>query len=157
MSDVGGRLSRSDLKQHEHPSVPKEACVIMHTGKNYDGWWTCEDLFKQVRDRAIPIFEAQYPTSKVLFAFDNAASHAAFATDALVGKRMNLGSGGKQPKMRNGRMKDGTVHPMCFPETHPDVTLRDERAIELKCYPFESCFNPSISSRFVIRIESAFS
>ena len=74
-----------------------------------------------MRDRAIPIFEAQYPTSKVLFAFDNAASHAAFATD-------------------DWRMKDGTVHPMCFPETHPDVTLRGEREIELKCYPLNHVF-----------------
>ncbi|CCI42191.1 unnamed protein product [Albugo candida] len=87
LSDVWGRLSLTRASQH--PSIPKEACVIMHPGKNYDGWWTGEYLFKKVRDRAISIFEAQLPTSRALFAFDNATSHAAFAIDSLVGNRMN--------------------------------------------------------------------
>ena len=37
-----------------------------------------------------------------MFIFDNASNHAAFAQDALVAKNMNLGPGGKQPKMRAG-------------------------------------------------------
>ena len=114
--------------------IPASQKSVCYYGTWQELWWgwNCEDLLKQVRDRAIPIFEAQYRTSKALFASDNATSHTAFATDALVGKRMILGSGEKQPKMRIDRMEDGTFQPMCFPDNHPDVTLGGDRAIELK-------------------------
>lgn len=82
------------------PEVPDESRVIMFPGKNNDGWWKADDLVDQVVNRAIPIFEARFPGAKALFAFDNAASHSAYADDALVAKKMNLSSGGKQPKMR---------------------------------------------------------
>ncbi|CAG8856041.1 17457_t:CDS:2, partial [Gigaspora margarita] len=36
-----------------------------------------------------------------IFAFDNATSHIAFAKDALVASKMNLGPGGSVPKMRD--------------------------------------------------------
>jgi hypothetical protein len=72
----------------------------MTPGANNDGWWTGEDLVAQVRDKVIPIFEERFPDAIGVFAFDNATSHAAFAPDALVAKRMNLGPKGKQPKMR---------------------------------------------------------
>ncbi|CCI41894.1 unnamed protein product [Albugo candida] len=101
LTDVCGRLALDEAKQLEYPDVPKESCVYMKPGKNNDGWWTAEHLHAQVRHKAIPIFNAQFLGSQALFAFDNATSHAAFAGDALVAKRMNLGPGGKQPKMRN--------------------------------------------------------
>lgn len=69
---------------------------------------------------------------------DNAAIHTAFAADALDETRTNLGSGGKQPNMRNERMGDVTVQPTRFADTHPDVTLRGDGGIGLKCDPFES-------------------
>ena len=93
--------------------------MITYPGKNYDGWWTAEDLHKQVQDAAVSIFDAQFPNAKALFAFDNATSHAAFAEDALVSQRMNLGSGGKQPVMRNGTFEDGTSQSIVFPADHP--------------------------------------
>jgi len=72
----------------------------MTPGVSGDGWWTGEDLVKQVQEKAIPIFEERFPGAIGVFAFDNATSHSAFASDALVAKRMNLSSKGKQPKMR---------------------------------------------------------
>ena len=59
LTEVCGRLALSDEMQI--PDVPKEACVIMHLGKNNDGWWKAEDLVNQVVERAIPIFEACFP------------------------------------------------------------------------------------------------
>ncbi|CAG8622635.1 2142_t:CDS:2, partial [Cetraspora pellucida] len=81
------------------PNYPKEACIIMTPGTNGDGWWTAEDLIAQVRNKVIPIFEERFPGAVAVFAFDNATSYAAFAPDALVAKRMNKGSKGKQPKI----------------------------------------------------------
>ena len=81
----------SKEKKLQHSNLSQEACIITHPGKNYDGWWTTEDLHEQVQDAAIPIFDAQFPNVKALFAFDNATSHAAFAEDALVSQRMNFG------------------------------------------------------------------
>ncbi|CCI10948.1 unnamed protein product [Albugo candida] len=56
---------------------------------------------------------------KDLFAFDNASSHAAFAEDAIVSQRMNLGPVGKQPVMWNGMFGDGKSQSMVLPAYHP--------------------------------------
>ena len=48
------------------------------------------------------IFPYAFPDCQALFAFDNAANHACFAENALLAKKMNLGVGGKQPRMRDG-------------------------------------------------------
>ncbi len=42
-----------------------------------------------------------FPNCIGLFAFDNSSNHAAFKSDALVASKMNLKSGGKQPKMKD--------------------------------------------------------
>lgn len=100
LCDVSGRLCLTDEEQTQNPNLPAEACVMITPGKNNDGWWTGEDLVKQVVEKAIPIFEAKYPDFVAVFAFDNASSHAAYAENALVASRMNLKSKGKQPRMR---------------------------------------------------------
>ncbi|CAG8706942.1 17055_t:CDS:2, partial [Dentiscutata heterogama] len=46
-----------------------------------------------------PSKDAQFPSAKALFVFDNATSHCAYAKNALLAKNMNLSPGGKQPKM----------------------------------------------------------
>ena len=109
----------SKEKRLQHSNLPEEACIITYPDKNYDGWWTAENLHKQVRDAAIPIFDAQFPNAKAIFAFDNTTSQAAFAGYALVSQRMNLGPGGKEPVMRNGMFGDGTSQSMVFPTDHP--------------------------------------
>ena len=58
-----------------------------------------------------------------MFAFNNSANHAAFASDALATQKINLNPGGKQPKMRSG-MFNGLPQPMTFPDDHPDMLLR---------------------------------
>ena len=58
-----------------------------------------------------------------MFAFDNSANHAAFASDALTAQKINLNPGGKQPKMRSG-MFNGLPQQMIFSDDHPDILLR---------------------------------
>ena len=41
-------------------------------------------MISQVKEKAIPIFEKQFPGKKAIFAFDNSSGYAAFAEDALV-------------------------------------------------------------------------
>lgn len=53
----------------------RETQVVFKAGKNQDGYFSCDDLMKQVKN-AIDIFEAKtngFATG--LFAFDNAPSH----------------------------------------------------------------------------------
>ncbi|RPA93896.1 hypothetical protein L873DRAFT_1846931 [Choiromyces venosus 120613-1] len=73
---------------------PYMATIKLEYGKNH--WWQGEDLVHQVLRVAIPIFESAFPGCQGLFLFDNAPSHAAFAPDALLAKKMNLRPGGEQ-------------------------------------------------------------
>ena len=70
-----------------------DACQIMKCGG--DIWWTGDRLLDQVIEKAIPAFEAQFPGSKALFAFDNSRNHCKYANDALRVSEMNLEPGGK--------------------------------------------------------------
>src|SRR3954449_7001538 len=93
-----GRLRLHDQNtQHE-----EYACEIIQYGSGHsdDGWWDSECMIKQVRDKAIPIFEKAFPGDTALFLFDNSSGHACKAPDALVANRMNMKPKGKQPKMR---------------------------------------------------------
>ena len=90
----------------------EQACQIITygSGKSDDGYWTAEKMVSQVKERAIPIFQKQFPGKKAIFAFDNSSGHAAFAEDALVAGRMNLNPGGAQPKMRDTVFAGQTQH-----------------------------------------------
>ncbi len=96
-TDVYGRLTFADGDATMNDKCAKEACEIMKLGKNYNGWWTIEDLAKQVVEKAVPIFKRRFPNVQALFAFDNATSHAMFTANTLWAKQMNLGRSGKQP------------------------------------------------------------
>ena len=100
LTEINGRLQIPLDEVEKYPSVPKEARCYLKPGKNREGYWTSEHLLQQIEQKAIPIFEALYPNCIAVFAFDNSSNHAAFSQDALVASRMNLGPGGKQPKMQ---------------------------------------------------------
>ncbi|CAJ0647390.1 12577_t:CDS:2 [Entrophospora sp. SA101] len=51
--------SKQDLLPGQQ--IPKEACVIIHPGANNEGYWNCDKMAKQLKEKAIPIFEAMYP------------------------------------------------------------------------------------------------
>ena len=65
--------------------------MLFRAGKNCDGYFTANDLVKQV-DLAIDIFESKTNgTATGLFLFDNAPSHQKRAPDALSARKMVKG------------------------------------------------------------------
>ena len=75
-----------------------QARLLIETHR--DGYFTNDHLMAQVA-KTIDIFERIHPDAIGLFLFDNAPSHRKVADDALNADRMNVGPGGKQPKMRD--------------------------------------------------------
>ncbi|RHZ49229.1 hypothetical protein Glove_527g16 [Diversispora epigaea] len=80
----------------------EEACITMVVDMHHDGFWDAKKLLEQVK-WTINIFERTH--SKCIFAFNNVTSHTAFAEDALVASKMNLGPGGSVSKMQNTHYK----------------------------------------------------
>ena len=83
-----------------------EASVFVRNGDNMarllletqkEGYFTSDHLLKQ----AVDIFEEVHPEALGIFLFDNAPSHRKVTDDALNADKMNVGPGGKQPKMRD--------------------------------------------------------
>ncbi|ORZ31206.1 hypothetical protein BCR44DRAFT_1405524, partial [Catenaria anguillulae PL171] len=70
------------------------ARVLFEYGARAQGYWTGTDLYHQVLDRLIPVFNAMHgngPNGRPcqgLFVFDNATGHKIFAPDALVAKKL---------------------------------------------------------------------
>ena len=103
LCECHGPLRLSPEQQSVHPNVPKESRILLHPGKNAEGYWTNAKLVEQARDRAIPIFRILHPYCDGLFAFDNSQNHHAMAPDALVASKLNLGDGGRNvSQLRNG-------------------------------------------------------
>ncbi|KIJ55781.1 hypothetical protein M422DRAFT_240406 [Sphaerobolus stellatus SS14] len=104
-----------------------EARIVFKAGKNRDGYFTADDLLKQV-ENAVNIFDARYQGNAVgLFIFNNAPSHQKRAEDALsahkLPKKPTTGwthhKNGKP--MRNGRFTDGSEQQFYFPDSHPTM------------------------------------
>ena len=100
--------------------------MLFRAGKNRDGYFTADDLVKQV-DFAIDIFESKTNgTATGLFLFDNAPSHQKRSPDALSARKMVKGPSpnwARQkdgPRMRPGTFLDGTPQDLYFPEDHPE-------------------------------------
>ena len=88
--------------QLEEQSLRRFATEIFEYGS--DKYWSSEMLAEQTLEVAVPLFEIAFPPDQFqgLFLFDNATSHNVIAPDVLDTRKMNLGSGGKQPVMRDG-------------------------------------------------------
>ena len=128
VSEACGRLQLSEEERENHCDIPAEARCYLTPSKNDENYWTIEHLLKQIKEKAIPIFEVKFPGATAVFTFDNSTNHAAFADDALIVQRMNKGPGGKQSIMRpttfidaNGRQREQT---MIFEEDYFDPDLR---------------------------------
>ena len=74
--------------------VQDQAHLLMETHRV--GYFTNDLPIAQV-DRTIDFFERIHPA---LFLFDNGLYHRKMPDDALNADKMNVGPGGKQPKMR---------------------------------------------------------
>ena len=75
-----------------------QARLLLETHR--EGYFTNYHLIAQV-DRTIDIFERIHPDATALFLFDNAPSHRKVADDTLNADKINVGPGGKQPKMHD--------------------------------------------------------
>ena len=84
------------------PSTGRKSYEIMKLGKNADGYWTNDDLCKQLEADAIPIAEELHPNCDLIWGFDNSQNHHARKPDALWAPNLPLKDNGKNaPKMRS--------------------------------------------------------
>jgi hypothetical protein len=104
-----------------------EALIIFKAGKNRDGYFTADNLIKQV-DTAIDIFEGRtngFATG--LWCFDNTPSHQKRADDALSARKMpkNPNQGWTHRKgsarMRNATFADGQSQELYWDLDHPTM------------------------------------
>ena len=93
-------LQDPDWPLHENKKMRQYCNELFEYGK--DNYWDGEKITDQTINLAIRIFPYAFPDCQALFAFDNSANHTCFAENALLAKRINLGLGGKQPRMRDG-------------------------------------------------------
>ena len=68
--------------------------------------------------KAVDIFNAKDLGRIGMFIFDNAPSHQKLSEDQLNVKVMNVGPGGKQPKMKN-TICNGSTQSMSLPDGSP--------------------------------------
>ena len=74
LTEACGRLKLTAEYIKNYPNVPEEARVYLKPGANEEGYWTTAHLIEQVKDKAIPIFEALFPNCITVFAFDNSSN-----------------------------------------------------------------------------------
>jgi len=136
LSEAKGRLCLPP-GQNAPGCQHRDARLIIKPGKNADGYWKGKDVLDQVRDRAIPIFNALHPRCVGVFVFDNSTAHGARAADALCVHNILKSDDGKEllVPMRDGWYvdADGTrvPQPMHFPTGKRKglVTILTERAL----------------------------
>src|SRR6266498_4034874 len=148
-----GLLQLSDKQLQENPHIKHKDAYVLRSVQA-DGYWTLEHMMEQVSflkflffaytvytnlillfttklvHKAVPIFEILHPGCIAIFCFDQSTNHNAMAEDALIATRMNLGSGGVQPKMRDGwyinEREEKCIQSMTFPDNHPVEKLRGQ-------------------------------
>ena len=48
---------------------------LFFAGANNEGYWTSQDMVEQLKEQAIPIFEALHPNCQALFLFGQSSNH----------------------------------------------------------------------------------
>jgi hypothetical protein len=80
--------------------------VLFEAGTHREGWFTNDDLIKQVRE-CCHLFKDLHPNCELFFAFDNSNSHHKRAPDGLDASLLPLKDGGANaPIMRNTKFKN---------------------------------------------------
>jgi hypothetical protein len=72
---------------------------IISIGKAHDGYWTFEQMRKQLEE-TIPLLQKQYPPDRyeILIMFDQSQNHKCFAPDALCAEELCAKDNGKNMK-----------------------------------------------------------
>ncbi|CAM9321178.1 unnamed protein product, partial [Pylaiella littoralis] len=85
----------------------RSARVILRVGVNFDGYWTCDDLCKQLKALFVVFELSREPGRQMFNIFDNSTGHAAYSPDALRAQNVAAGAGGQQavprPFVHEGR------------------------------------------------------
>ncbi|CAG8641719.1 2580_t:CDS:2 [Cetraspora pellucida] len=128
------KLSSEEIRIH--PEIPREAHCYIMPGKNQENYGTIDCLLDQIQNKVIPIFEAKFPNATAIFAFDNSTNHLAYAKDALIALRINLGPSRNQLVMRLTTYNDANgnqqFQSMTFEEDYKDpVMQRKPKRIKL--------------------------
>jgi len=96
----------------------KIAAETLEYGKG--NWWNSVKMIKQLTD-VVDIRKNLFPWARAcIWRFDHSSNHTAKAADALDAWKMNVGPGGKQPKMRSSMVLEqgsplfGKVQSMIF-------------------------------------------
>ncbi|CAG8592250.1 19196_t:CDS:2 [Cetraspora pellucida] len=125
-----GLLRLTDQQLYENLYIKNKETFVIHSVQ-VDGYWKAEHMLEQLVSKVIPVFEILHPGCIGMFCFDQSTNHNAMAEDALIAKRMNLSSGGKQPVMRNGWFIDKTrkkyVQSMVFSNDYQKEELRGKQ------------------------------
>lgn len=100
------------------------ARVLFRAGKNYDGYFTNDNLVKQLHS-AMDLLEDHFPLGQVtgLFLFDNATTHQKRSPNALSARYMPLSCkiwNGKKgtTQMHNGILPNGDPQEFYWPNNH---------------------------------------
>jgi hypothetical protein len=110
----------------------ESARVIFRPGVNRDGYFTCDQVVKQLKN-AVEIVEDSFPEYNHIFIYDNAPSHTKRPEDAITARQMPkksvpefprpvLKKGKKIPatQMEPGKLPDGRAQSFYFSDDHPD-------------------------------------
>ena len=116
IDEHSGYLALSDQEYEDaranHSGLWKSARFLLKYGSSSEGYWNNEKFLTQVKP-ALTIAEIKYPASShsIVFLFDQSSGHTAYAEDSLNANRMNVNSGGSQPRMHD-TIWDGKVQKM---------------------------------------------
>ena len=89
----------------------KTSYKIITPGKNSDGYWTNDDLVKQIED-IDELVKYLHPDCDIVYLFDNSQNHHARRPDALWADNLNLSDGGKNTKSLRDTTWNGAIQHM---------------------------------------------
>ncbi|CAG8774917.1 22698_t:CDS:2, partial [Gigaspora rosea] len=75
------RLTEADATRL---GLDREAQVIIKPEQRADGYWKNKNMVKQLREKAIPIFNALHPGCIGVFCFDQSTNHNTYTLDTLA-------------------------------------------------------------------------
>ncbi|OAD70085.1 hypothetical protein PHYBLDRAFT_71524 [Phycomyces blakesleeanus NRRL 1555(-)] len=88
---VNGHKREDVVKRMEEYSGDNKEVVeepkVLH---RRDGYWTSDNIIKQLTKDVISLFELLHPDSQAVFIFDQSSNHQAFANNVLLAKRFTL-------------------------------------------------------------------
>jgi hypothetical protein len=131
-----GRLVLTPEQEEAHNLGSTDAATVIYPGSQGDPWWDMKQLCAQILEKAIPIFEALHPGAQGVFVFDCSSAHEAYGPNALRVQNMNLGSGGKQSRLRDTIIPSddplipehlrGQRQEMCYPDNYIVQSLANQ-------------------------------